>query len=1138
MYTVRYVSKIFTYRRIDKITYFSEEKSDMKLIVGRAKSGKTKLMIEKIKNSLSLGNKTVLIVPETLSFKYEKELADVAFDGNKTDVESFSKISRSVTAYSKASAKPHIGQSGKMMLMQKALLSEKKNLALYANSVMQPNTALEFLNIRRELSQSDISVEDMKNCIEDENKGVLALKMKDFGRVFESFDSDMQMYTDDDTLEFEAASVISEMKSFEGADVYIDGFADFGEAHYAIINAINKNCACLTVSLCADEKMSGEGYFAPAVSAKKRLEELCGRAEIKYVHSDKSDGEIEFLCENYTKSNPGKYSKKTENIFVSESINVYTETDRAARFIKRMTSEKGYRYKDITVCVGDEQKYTDIVRNVFSSYGIPCFISQRRSASATGCINALESAALAALSDLSYDNIFSYLKSGFSNLEKDEYDRLENFCLAAGIRREHWQSDKPWNFKTSFFKDADDEGNAYIDSLRRKAAQPILRLRERIGRNFAVSDGVCAVYDFIKESKMDITTAKKAEKARSEGKISLSNDFICSYNAVIDVLDEMVTVCGNERFGREKFLQILICGLEGKELSNVPACIDEVTVTGVSRTRESDCKILVALGTNTGSFLGFSGSEGLISDSERSYLNSRGITMLSTAKKKVYDNRFSIYKAICAPSEILYVSRPMGDVSGKSMPRSSAIARIEKIFENISVPDDDILISKKSALEYLASSVSDDVAADKTDKNIIYTLKSYFSEKTPEALEIMDYAKDRIKRAKVLSDASIKCIMSDELTASISQLERYAQCPFSYFITYVLSAKERKVYEIAAPDVGDSVHRALDYFVNRVREDKVGFSDMTEEYISEKIGEISKRVIGEMFSSRSDITGADEYFSKRLEKTLENCVRAIVGHISAGSFVPVGSEVWFSNDPRSDIGCVTIDIPGGKKLKIHGIIDRLDKFEKDGVTYWRVIDYKTGNKYFNLEKIAAGLDLQLAVYMDAATKNYTDGKFGAMMYFRISDELNRFTSMPTEDKAKKELANILKLDGLCLDNKDVLYAMDNSVYENKTSSVMKVTIKNDDSPYANSQTASEALVCAIAKCVRDNAAGIGKNIFDGKIPIEPTAFGENSPCQYCRFKPICLNVGIGKDERVIEKEKDKDKIKEVIIEKYSKDGRE
>ena len=55
-----------------------------------------------------------------------------------------------------------------------------------------------------------------------------------------------------------------------------------------------------------------------------------------------------------------------------------------------------------------------------------------------------------------------------------------------------------------------------------------------------------------------------------------------------------------------------------------------------------------------------------------------------------------------------------------------------------------------------------------------------------------------------------------------------------------------------------------------------------------------------------------------------------------------------------------------ERMRLQGRIDRIDVCRKDGKVYVRVVDYKSGSTRFDLTSIYYGLQLQLAVYLNAA----------------------------------------------------------------------------------------------------------------------------------------------------------------------------
>lgn len=66
-----------------------------------------------------------------------------------------------------------------------------------------------------------------------------------------------------------------------------------------------------------------------------------------------------------------------------------------------------------------------------------------------------------------------------------------------------------------------------------------------------------------------------------------------------------------------------------------------------------------------------------------------------------------------------------------------------------------------------------------------------------------------------------------KLLFSVSRLEKYAGCPFSYFVQYGLKARDRKIYEFSAPDMGSFMHDILDTFTKKVKIEKISWSELT-----------------------------------------------------------------------------------------------------------------------------------------------------------------------------------------------------------------------------------------------------------------------------------------------------------------------
>ena len=1084
----------------------------MEILYGKAKSGKTEYMFKKICSLLSNGHKCVITVPEMQSFRYEKALCGLNVKKADFEVTTFSKIAKKMYLLSNFASQPLLSESGRALLMQKAIFRKKSALLSYGASADKIGIADAFGELYHELASMNIDINFLFESAKDNTR--LYEKISDFREVFSQYEEYAAGKTDSDKIGFTAAEMIEKENPYSNCHMFFDGFSDFGEAHYKIIDALRKTCPDMTFAVCADKNFENS-WFLPSAGTIKRLCAMDKNVRLTYIDHTQKTGGLYHIQNSFTKPNPPVWEHKTENIYVSESANPYLECEEAALFVRELVKKRGFRYKDIAVAAGDKEEYFDILSRTFKRFGIPLYVSKQKSAASAGASPAVLSALFAAAAGMTYDRMFSYLKSEYSDITADEADRLENYCLAAGIGPAHWAREEKWQYKTRVFSDNGEKDDTdEIDIIRRRGASPIIRLSESIGKNSTISESVRALYMFIKQTKIDEKTKKLSDKLGMIGDEESKNEIIGAYNAIIDVISEMDELIGTERIGRERFVRLFAASLSARKLRGVPARMDEVVACDVASARETKCRALLALGTNTGGFLGFSGGEGLLSDSDRMALSSLGAHLLSTARKKVFDHKYSIYKCICAPSEILYVSRALNTVEGKSAGASLVISKLKKMFKELNYFEGDKTSEKPSALLEVAKKSSSGEALTEKEEAVM----SYFASENPRAAKIINYAKRPLKTAAALSDSQVARLMGENPKMSITRLETYAKCPFSYFASYMLSARERRIYTVGAPEIGDMVHKALEYFVDGAKNDNIRFSDMTDDYIEKNTEKVALAVADKMLFGAANVSKANIYFTKRLKKNLSLCIKIIAEHIRAGRYEPVGSEVRF--DDGGEIECVTVDLTNGRKMKIHGIIDRVDKFCENGQTYWRVVDYKTGSKSFSLSSIALGLDFQLALYSDAVTNGLKNGKCGAMMYFKISEKIEKSSSPLSDEEARKKLSDSMKMDGMALSDEAALLGMDKNLFIDSKSSVFNCRLNGDGSLSKTSAVGSEELLCAVIRRVRGAIREIGENIFSGKIDISPCYSSKINPCSYCKFSAICQNVGEGKHRRELEEIKD------------------
>ena len=209
-------------------------------------------------------------------------------------------------------------------------------------------------------------------------------------------------------------------------------------------------------------------------------------------------------------------------------------------------------------------------------------------------------------------------------------------------------------------------------------------------------------------------------------------------------------------------------------------------------------------------------------------------------------------------------------------------------------------------------------------------------------------------------------------------------------------------------------------------------------------------------------------------------------------------------------------------MKLRGRIDRIDTCEEEDTVYVKVIDYKSGNRKFDLAALYYGLQLQLVVYMNAAVeieqKKHPEKKVvpAAMLYYHIADpmiedgqeltpeQLNRKIlqeNLPLDTYTCLKIFQQLKTTGIVNSDDRAVSLLDKEL--TGKSDILPVERKKDGSFSAHSSVMSEEDLKTISDYVNYKIKELGTGILQGNISVNPCEQNGNSSCTYCSYKSIC-----------------------------------
>ena len=261
-------------------------------------------------------------------------------------------------------------------------------------------------------------------------------------------------FIDEEDILTKLCNKIPESKMFENSIVYIDEFSGFTKQEYNIVTEILKKAKEVNITVCTDNLENNTNKETDIYYFNKKFIKLLtecaqnvNKKQEQPIFLEKKyrfkNPELNHLEENIYNKNIKKYNEKNENIKLFLANTPYTEIEHVAQEINKLVREENYQYKDIAIITKNINSITNIAKVIFERYSIPIFIDEKTEITENITIKYLISILEIFANNWSSEAVFSYIKSGFLDLEKNEIYKLENYCIKYGINRSNWDI-KEW----------------------------------------------------------------------------------------------------------------------------------------------------------------------------------------------------------------------------------------------------------------------------------------------------------------------------------------------------------------------------------------------------------------------------------------------------------------------------------------------------------------------------------------------------------------------------------------------------------------------------------------------------------------------------------------------------------------------
>ncbi len=1046
----------------------------IKFVLGRAASGKTTYLMDTAKVCCAQGKKVCLIVPEQESMMTERTCQERYGDG--VHVLSFHRLGDTLMRLYGGGAKARIGEVATLGILYRAVQSVKRELRYYRKSAGSVRFYEKLLPVMEDFAaykaQSDVILPLLENTS-------MYDKYRDLFLIYDAYRALRQQDFRDQFDDLETVcALLKQHPYFENKVVLIDHFAGFTQQEYAILEQIFLQADDVSLTLTADK--DEPSLFAPTLRHYRRLIRLCDSMGLAWQTTG-CNGLYRFAHENlkvleqylFSASRPKALCESDGSVRIFSLSDTEQEVRAVAADIRRKVLSGECRYKDISVVSNVQQEYQHLVEMVFDELDIPLYTDRKVDVLSRPLFSMILHAFDVVEYGFRFEDIISFAKTGLCGLDFEQVAKLENYVYIWNIRGKKWEME--WTQSPFGLEEGDARQKALllqeINEYRAHLVAPLVEFREdtasgkatdllsamwRLTQNFAVTDE-------LKKLALEQRDRQQAEQ------------WIRLYDLLIEVMDQLALVLGESTVSRKEMHDMLEVCLRNYRFGVVPAFMDQVRFGDMVRAGNTEVKHLYVLGASAGKFPSNVSGSNMITDQDIRHFEQKQILLSKDSISIAGEQQFCLYRSICSASESVTFSYAGFAADGSAQLPSSLMGRITKKLISLQAMEQiNTLTHKKDLL---------DLVMTLPEKDEEYIRISAFLKENFD----IDTAALRTQKTqdKALPQSVVEALYGKELSASQSRLESFVGCPFKFFLDYGLKIKETEPVTFAANYIGDFVHFGMERLMNEISADGDALAwdeKRVDEVMESAAKEYYETNLRDMSSARFD------HLFDRISRTMKLCGRSALNELQNSSFFPKAQEYHFEQK---------IPLSNGFYAKINGFIDRVDTAQICGEKWLKIVDYKTGNKSFDLEKIYNGYQLQLPLYTKMLQQiQFPDARVAAMEYFLAGVPLFESESENVLEDPQT-LAQAFKRKGLFIAEPEIVRAIDKTdgLYHN-------APIKKDGSFYSTAMVADRAQMQQLCDFAVRKTREIMEQMVSGDVSVCPMKQGSNA-CEYCSYEGIC-----------------------------------
>lgn len=1077
----------------------------------------------------------LLIVPDQFTMQTQMDLVleHPRHAIMNIDVLSFGRLTHRIMEEVGGEGLPVLDDTGKSLVLRRVAKEQQEELSVIGSHLHKIGYIHEVKSALSEFMQYGVGEKELETLMSyAKDRGALYYKLKDLGILYQAFEAYIKdrFITTEGTLD-RLREALPKSEIVKGSVIAFDGFTGFTPIQNRVIQELLGLTKRVIITLTLDERenpyrLEGEQKLfyltQKTVAALRKLAGEIGTVEEKAVWCREKKGgrlprfegnpELAHLEQNLFRYPPRVYGEDVKNIHLFEASTPVQELRQTCIAIRRLLLESDKLcYRDIAVVTGNMEVYGKDAEEVFARFDIPIYLDHTRGILGNPFTSYLRSALQIVLQDFSFDAVFQYLRSGLTGFSKEEVDRLENYVRRFGIRgRKRWSG--PFMYREED-PEGEEEAQERLDACNAMRVRLLKELSPFLIPLKTAGEMIRALYDFLVANEVQQKLARFENAFQEKGELARAKEYGQIYPLVVDLLDQIEGLLSGEEMTFKEFADILDAGLTEITVGTIPQNVDRILVGDIERTRLKQVKILFFLGVNDGNIPKSSGG-GIISDLDREFLRESEVELAPSPREQMYIQRLYLYLNMTKPSQALYLSYARVGEDGRSLRPAYLVELLRGLFPGLELemperePVEEQLLSGPDGVGFFTDSLREYAAGrlDQPQQRTLYTFYQCY-EKNPRYQEqiksLIETAFARYEDTSLTKTAAA-ALYGVSLLNSVSRLEKYAACAYAHFLQYGLRLQERGEYSFEAADMGNLFHGVLEDFSEKLEQNGYTWADFPKEEGQRLVAEALENYAAAYGETILYSNARNRHLLARMERILNRTVQTLQTQLKKGQFLPEAFEVSF--DVLENLDSLNIALSEQEKLRLRGRIDRVDTGETKDRVYVKVIDYKSGERRFDLAALYYGLQLQLVVYMNAAVelvqKKHPDKETvpAAMLYYRVADPVVEGEKM-TPEELNVRILQELKMTGIVNKNEEAVRMLDGEFTDK--SDILPLERKKDGSFSAASGVVPEEDMHLMSRYVNYKIRSLGREILDGVISVNPCELGSEQACTYCVYRHVC-----------------------------------